>query len=82
MASILRVTIPQVSLAVRSGSFEEKAVSRSTSPEIVPDESEMFDPALYEAVRRPLLQAETPPAWVYTPRVAVSRQSRAAGEAG
>jgi choline monooxygenase len=66
MASILRVTIPQVSLAVRSGSFEEKAVSRSTSPEIVPDESEMFDPALYEAVRRPLLQAETPPAWVYT----------------
>lgn len=41
-------------------------MSRATTPGIVPDASRMFDPALYEAVRRPLLQAETPPAWVYT----------------
>ena len=29
-------------------------------------EAEMFDPRHYEAVRRPLLDAETMPVWCYT----------------
>lgn len=41
-------------------------MSHSTVSEAVPDDARMFDPALYAAVRRPLLEAETPPAWIYT----------------
>src|SRR5208282_4727092 len=33
---------------------------------LIPSENEMFDPRHYEAVRRPLLDAETLPAWCYT----------------
>jgi len=32
----------------------------------VPDAADLFDPTLYADVRRPLLEAHTPPAWCYT----------------
>src|ERR1044071_3760983 len=33
---------------------------------MTPSDAELFDPALYAKVRRPLLEAETMPTWTYT----------------
>lgn len=49
-------------------------MSHSTVPEAMPDDARLFDPALYAAVRRPLLEAETPPAWCYTSQAFYRRE--------
>jgi choline monooxygenase len=41
---------------------------------MTPSDTELFDPALYEKVRRPLLEAETMPTWTYTSQVFYKRE--------